>query len=552
PLCFREISHLLHPLLWSRRPGTVDVDMEQNLRILLEEWRQVGAMQTGQEEQDVIRNLAESANVDPKAVQLLWLSVARQARPAAGEPTPTVYPELAKRHHGISVEVVDLGQYSEKHSNSCMFLTCAITLADRRLQGREDAQLLGTLGDQLEAIAPTAQVIALWRGDVVLPNVMLSDVMASGPLYEAVYTWGFSISMVCVCFVFREASTFWRQNLPGLAPDVDRFVFMLYTLCAPCLLGLVAFQYKHDMSLSAASLGDLLYDFDFLLWALHAFHTSVFFLTCCAMAYIYGLRLSPALDEKGLTHPSDKFWRRSGTWCILMLTPVGVVFRLLHLFLGTSLWGILLVLVEVLLRTLGLAALLGVLQTQAVTVMCQRFGPDPNVNDNRATENCMKALGEEFQNILDPTKCATQCDKATCPSSEGLCQGAHREVELGLESLSEGRMADALRHAACELLRDDKEFFLPFFHPVYLPDAGTPPTYDRWVESLRGSEEGDELVILALAMLCGMAVQPVQKSGYRVPVMDPCDAKESAILALSLDSCVCSGPWKVILGILGE
>mmetsp|Transcript_66837 Transcript_66837/g.159493 ORF Transcript_66837/g.159493 Transcript_66837/m.159493 type:complete len:91 (-) Transcript_66837:117-389(-) len=62
----------------------------------------------------------------------------------------------------------------------------------------------------------------------------------------------------------------------------------------------------------------------------------------------------------------------------------------------------------VLLRTLGLAALLGVLQTQAVTVrpkldnhrckvMCQRFG--------------MKALGEEFQNILDPTKCATQCDK---------------------------------------------------------------------------------------------------------------------------------------------
>lgn len=240
--------------------------MEQNLRILLEEWRQVGAMQTGQEEQDVIRNLAESANVDPKAVQLLWLSVARQARPApaAGEPTPTVYPELAKRHHGISVEVVDLGQYSEKHSNSCMFLTCAITLADRRLQGREDAQLLGTLGDQLEAIAPTAQAI-------------------------------------------------------------------------------------------------------------------------------------------------------------------------------------------------------------------------PKLIDEHLQDRC---------SIL-------------------------------------GRMADALRHAACELLRDDKEFFLPFFHPVYLPDAGTPPTYDRWVESLRGSEEGDELVILALAMLCGMAVQPVQKSGYRVPVMDPCDAKES-------------------------
>ena len=29
-----------------------------------------------------------------------------------------------------------------------------------------------------------------------------------------------------------------------------------------------------------------------------------------------------------------------------MLTPVGVVVRLLHLFLGTALWGVLLVLVE--------------------------------------------------------------------------------------------------------------------------------------------------------------------------------------------------------------
>eukprot|EP00438_Fugacium_kawagutii_P033007 Skav230190 [mRNA] locus=scaffold1418:80587:83065:- [translate_table: standard] len=92
-------------------------------------------------------------------------------------------------------------------------------------------------------------VVAVWRGDVALPNVMLSDVMASGPLYEAIYTWGFSISMVCVCFVFREASTFWRQKLPSMAPDVDRFVFMLYALCAPCLLGLVAFQYKQDLPL---------------------------------------------------------------------------------------------------------------------------------------------------------------------------------------------------------------------------------------------------------------------------------------------------------------
>ena len=44
---------------------------------------------------------------------------------------------------------------------------------------------------------------------------------------------------------------------------------------------------------------------------------------------------------------------------------------------------------------------------------------------------------------------------------------------------------------------------------------------------LRKDEEGDELVILALARLLGMAVQPVQQSGYRVPLMDPTGAAET-------------------------
>ena len=74
--------------------------------------------------------------------------------------------------------------------------------------------------------------------------------------------------------------------------------------------------FHRQRSLHREDIWALIYDFDFLLWALHVFHTSVFFLTCCAMAYIYGLRLSPALDASGLTHPSDKFWRSSGSWLL--------------------------------------------------------------------------------------------------------------------------------------------------------------------------------------------------------------------------------------------
>lgn len=55
-------------------------------------------------------------------------------------------------------------------------------------------------------------------------EVMLSDVMASGPLYEAVYTWGFSISMICVM----------HSELTCWIPDDFEFVFA--TVWEPGLL----------------------------------------------------------------------------------------------------------------------------------------------------------------------------------------------------------------------------------------------------------------------------------------------------------------------------
>merc|ERR1712194_3791 len=97
-----------------------------------------------------------------------------------------------------------------------------------------------------------------------------------------------------------------------------------------------------------------------------------------------------------------------------------------------------------------------------------------------------------------------------------------------------GRLADALRHAACEVLLADEDFYIPFYNPVRRRDPGAgndrgPNAEDfrRWVKNLRSSEEGDALVLLALTRLCGMAVQPVHKVGYRVPLMDPLDVGES-------------------------
>jgi len=236
--------------------------VEQDLRTKLTAWRDAGAMSTPDEVDEVIKGLASSAEMEPDAVRMLWLSTVCSARPVGGP--MMAYVELAKKHHGIDVEVVDLGQYSAGLSNSCMFLTCAVSIADRRIKGHADAELPGILGACLE---------------------------------------------------------------------------------------------------SAASFDD-------------------------------SLTLEQLVEEHGRT--------RSGTL---------------------------------------------------------------------------------------------------------------------------GNMADALRHAACEVLLCDKEFYAPFFHPVRC--AGSPMSFETWVKRLRGSEEGDELVILALARLCGMAIQPVQQSGYRVPLMDPVGAAET-------------------------
>eukprot|EP00434_Breviolum_minutum_P025107 symbB.v1.2.022180.t1/scaffold1915.1/size133927/8 len=85
---------------------------------------------------------------------MLWLSIARQTRPS--DSPLSLYVDLAKKHHDVGVEVVDLGQYSAKHNNSCMFLTCAVALADRRERGYDDGPV-GLVGEQIEAAVPFGQ-----------------------------------------------------------------------------------------------------------------------------------------------------------------------------------------------------------------------------------------------------------------------------------------------------------------------------------------------------------------------------------------------------------
>ena len=64
-------------------------------------------MQKWRPREEIIDKYAASASMSKEAVRMLWLQAARQARPV-GAPVDK-YIELARRHHGIEVEVIDLG-----------------------------------------------------------------------------------------------------------------------------------------------------------------------------------------------------------------------------------------------------------------------------------------------------------------------------------------------------------------------------------------------------------------------------------------------------------
>merc|ERR1719203_1332610 len=101
-------------------------------------------MSTKEEVDEAIEQLAATSKLEAQVVRFIWLSIARQAGPVGG--SLDEYVTFARKHHNLNAEVVDLGQYSAERSNSCMFLTCAASIAHRRLQGFTDAELPGVLG----------------------------------------------------------------------------------------------------------------------------------------------------------------------------------------------------------------------------------------------------------------------------------------------------------------------------------------------------------------------------------------------------------------------
>lgn len=207
-----------------------------------------------------------------------------------------------------------------------------------------------------------------------MPHVMISDVMASHPVYQATYSWGFSMNMLCACFVLGEATVLWRKKMPELSSDIAKFTCLMNGVCAPCLFGVVSFQYKHDLDPFETP-----FNLDVLMWLLHCSFASVFFLAAAAVAFIYGWRLNPSLAKKNHVHPADRFWRSVAVRGVMVLTAAGVVVRSLHMFHDAHVWAIPLFIVEVgLIELMQIGAFVGTCQDM---MMLDAADPMLNLSD---------------------------------------------------------------------------------------------------------------------------------------------------------------------------
>ena len=117
---------------------------------------------------------------------------------------------------------------------------------------------------------------------------------------------------------------------------------------------------------------------------------------------------------------------------------------------------------------------------------------------------------------------------------------AREAARTGREPLGIRELADHLRYVAANELIVNASRYRNFYVGRMRAEHGQPRkkrrgtvtvSYDQWAHSIRGSEQCDDLVVAALARACSIAVQVISKSGYDVPIIDPCNvAQEGRIV----------------------
>jgi len=197
----------------------------------------------------------------------------------------------------------------------------------------------------LLTVVPVCAVLA---GHVRAPHLMVSDIIASGPLYKAFYAFGFTYCAYGSNTIWTEVMRHVKARAPALRREADRFLIVLHWVVLPCLLLLSTFSYDHEepehgldgsgrqprswaegIPRDAGALAS---------WLVHVLSTSLFFFGAAVCGGIYVRQIMPHLKDKGLVHPRDLAWSRVACGGLVYGVFITAIVRVLHMFHDQHLW----------------------------------------------------------------------------------------------------------------------------------------------------------------------------------------------------------------------
>lgn len=203
-------------------------------------------------------------------------------------------------------------------------------------------------------------VFAIHQEVVRVPDVLLSDMMASGSLMRSLYSAGLSLTCMAMIIQWSEVVRFIKGRAvhPELRRALDQFLALVWLVVVPCTFILVSFMFEEVKVAEGASFSEVIPRGmpEFVQWISHVAAASLVFFGLGLCAYLYVAQIGPRTLEFGLEPSRDVKCKRFCASGIVGTVAVALPIRVLHIFHSRELWAYPLLVVEIVVLLLGISA----------------------------------------------------------------------------------------------------------------------------------------------------------------------------------------------------
>lgn len=208
--------------------------------------------------------------------------------------------------------------------------------------------------------------IGLYNGDVQLPDILLSDLYASKPIYAAFFLFGYCSCASTAAFSFVEYSRFLREKSKKLGVPAGLISVLLIFVILPNLYLLLGFQFEetHEegqnfyLDIWAKPWSQL------VPWFIHVVSATILFISFGLCSAVYLVFIYPHIKD-GATEPmADVISKKWFCSSLATIVPIAAFVRILHITHSRYVWAIPLLLGEIsMISIAGMLVMVGNMET---------------------------------------------------------------------------------------------------------------------------------------------------------------------------------------------